>query len=454
VVIGRHGYISMDASVWLRDVGAAFFHLDHDGGMITTSVPRGPDLPALRRAQALAADTAAGVEVARVLLRAKVEGQRALLGDLPGGADTRGAVSAALAEIDAADELRGLLLAESWAAAVYWQAWVELPLRFPPRDLERLPEHWRTFGGRTSLVTNGPRGATNPANAILNLLYALLETETVLACHAVGLDPGIGVFHRDRRDRTSMALDIMEAARPAVDAYLLAFFTQRTLSAREFTETRDGVCRIAPRFAEQFVATCDLWRTHIAPFVELVAHLLAQHARSPVPRLTPITRTNHLLAWDDRRPDRRRRQLSGEFAVLPRTCPDCGAPIRDRRRSYCDECRARRVADRGTSARSKAGDVLARLRAEHRDPAHGGQAAQLRGTKNAAHQRANHEWSGARPDSSVFVLEILPGLRQRPTPELATATGLSEVYCSLIRRGKKTPHPRHWEALRALTALG
>ena len=32
--------------------------------------------------------------------------------------------------------------------------------------------------------------------------------------------------------------------------------------------------------------------------------------------------------------------------------------------------------------------------------------------------------------------------------ELATATGLSEVYCSLIRLGKRVPHPRHWAALR------
>jgi hypothetical protein len=28
------------------------------------------------------------------------------------------------------------------------------------------------------------------------------------------------------------------------------------------------------------------------------------------------------------------------------------------------------------------------------------------------------------------------------------ATGLSHHYCSLIRLGKKVPHPRHWETLR------
>jgi hypothetical protein len=31
------------------------------------------------------------------------------------------------------------------------------------------------------------------------------------------------------------------------------------------------------------------------------------------------------------------------------------------------------------------------------------------------------------------------------------ATGLSLRYVSLIRRGERTPHPRHWEALQAAT---
>jgi CRISPR-associated protein Cas1 len=362
-VIGRHGFVTLDSLAWLRDVRASFVQLDHSGELVAASVPAGPDLPALRRSQALAAESPVGVEIARLLLRVKVEGQLALLDELPAGAQARDAVSAALAEIDAATDLRALLLAESWAAASYWQAWAPLQLPFRARDLEKLPEHWWTVGGRTSLVTNGPRGATNPANAILNLLYALLEAETMLACHAVGLDPGLGIFHSDRRDRASLALDIMESARPAVDAYLLALLTQRTLSAREFTETRDGTCRLAPRFAEHFIETCDLWRRQVGPFVEQVAHLLARHARSPVAETTPLTRANKLAAWDERRPDRRRRLSPDGLATLPRTCPDCGTPIHDRRRWYCDDCRARKIADRGANARVKAAEVLARLRA-------------------------------------------------------------------------------------------
>ena len=59
-------------------------------------------------------------------------------------------------------------------------------------------------------------------------------------------------------------------------------------------------------------------------------------------------------------------------------------------------------------------------------------------------------WTGERRDPAVFQTEVLPGLRRKPIAELVAATGLSEHYCSLIRLGKKVPHPRHWEAFRAL----
>jgi hypothetical protein len=343
-----------------------------------------------------------------------------------------------------------LLSAEAQAASGYWLAWASLPIPFPPRDARNLPEHWTVFGQRASLLTNGPRTATNPAGAILNYLYALLEAETILACHAVGLDPGVGIFHTDRRDRASLALDAMEAVRPAVDAYVLALLTQRTLSAREFVETREGACRITPRLAAELADTCSVWRSHVAPVVEQTAHTLAKHSPSRQPVLTPLTRRNWKRAWDNRAPDRRERRSSSEFAALPDTCRDCGAPLPDRRRRYCDACRSRRFAERGPAARGRAGDVLAQLRSEKRDPAHGGRAAQIRGRKNAAHQAAVRAWTGDRPNPAVFQTEILPGLRRTPIGELVAATGLSEHYCSLIRLGKRVPHPRHWAAFRAV----
>jgi CRISPR-associated endonuclease Cas1 len=282
VLIGRSGYVTLDALRWLHDTGAAFLHVDASGELVACSVAAGADLAGLRRAQALAANGLAGVEVARDVLSQKVSGQRAVLDELPVEVGTMELVERALAEIDSAMALDVLLAAEAQAAAAYWQAWAPLPVSFPRRDAHRLPEHWMVFGQRASLITGGPRLATNPANATLNYLYALLEAEPILACHTVGLDPGLGMLHADRRDRASLALDLMEAARPAVDAYVLALLTQRTLSAREFVETREGGCRITPGFAAELAGTCEVWRSHIAPVVERAAHTFAGMAASPI----------------------------------------------------------------------------------------------------------------------------------------------------------------------------
>src|SRR5436189_70661 len=83
-----------------------------------------------------------------------------------------------------------------------------------------------------------------PANALLNYLYTLLEAETTLALHAAGLDPGIGIWHRDERGRDSLTLDIMEAARPTVDAHILQLLTTGRFRRSDFHETRRGTCRI------------------------------------------------------------------------------------------------------------------------------------------------------------------------------------------------------------------
>ncbi|HEX4033854.1 MAG TPA: CRISPR-associated endonuclease Cas1 [Solirubrobacteraceae bacterium] len=451
VVVGRTGFVTLEALGWLHDSRVALLHINADGELLATSVATGPDLAALRRAQALAATSDVGLEIARAVLTEKVAGQRAVLDELPHTPDTRTLIDRWLTEIASAATLQDLLFAESQAADVYWQAWSPLPVAFSARGGARVPEHWRTFGQRGSLLSGGPRLATNPAGAILNYLYALLEAETVLACHAVGLDPGLGIFHTDRRDRASLALDLMEAVRPLVDSYVLALITQRTMAASDFVETRQGACRLQPRLARELAMTLSAWRRRTAPVVERSAHALAESSPARLPLLTPLTRANQRAAWDSRSPGRGLRQTRDGHLSLPSSCRDCGAPLEDRRRRYCQDCRRVQSATHAAKARCSAATVLAQLRAEQRDPAHGGRAGEIRGAKNAAHQRAVAGWDGERPDPAVFSTEILPGLRRLPVSELITATGLGQHYCSLIRLGKRVPHARHWPAFRKLS---
>ena len=139
-----------------------------------------------------------------------------------------------LAKSKSSDEIR---LWESQAAKAYWGPSREFLVTFPKNDMDRIPEHWKTFGSRISALTSSPRLAVNPPNAMLNyLLYALLESESRLALAALGPDPGIGVLRNDLRARDSLACDLMEPIRPKVDAYLLDCLQRSPLKREWFFE--------------------------------------------------------------------------------------------------------------------------------------------------------------------------------------------------------------------------
>src|SRR6266567_5533465 len=143
--------------------------------------------------------------------------------------------------------------------------------------------HWRTFGTRKSPLSGSPRLAANPANAMLNYLYSVLESEARLAAAALGLDPGLGVLHVDTPARDSLACDLMEAIRPHVDAYVLHWILSQPLRREWFFEQRDGNCRLMASFATRLTETAQVWARAVAPVAEWVARQLwsTTHKRTP-----------------------------------------------------------------------------------------------------------------------------------------------------------------------------
>jgi hypothetical protein len=84
------------------------------------------------------------------------------------------------------------------------------------------------------------------------------------------------------------------------------------------------------------------------------------------------------------------------------------------------------------------------------DPTHGHAAADRRAETNITRKRQARDWDeqhGKLVDLSAFERDILPLIQEIPLSRLQRATGLSLRYVSLIRRGERTPHPRHWLAL-------
>lgn len=131
--------------------------------------------------------------------------------------------------------------------------------------------------------------------------------------------------------------------------------------------------------------------------------------------------------------------------------------LEDRARRYCDDCLPEYREAQSTSFSDAGRTILKELRAEGIDPSHTGEATEKRRTIMDQRRREEAEWDaahcGVEVDESVFYAEILPQLQDLSISNIAKATGLSQQYCSLIRRGLKVPHPRHWTALRRLAEL-
>jgi CRISPR-associated endonuclease Cas1 len=449
VVLGSTGWVTLDALTWCRRLGVGIVVLAPDGIPTLTSTPRQTDDARLRRLLAMAPDLPVGIDIARSLLSRKLSGQAELLAvrfDEPDAATTIADLAEACADVNTVDGLRQL---EASAAALYWQSWAgraECVPNFAARDRSRVPPHWSRYEGRRSVLASGNanRKAERPVNALLNYAYALLESEAILACQAVGLDPGLGIVHNDTKGRQSLALDLIEPVRPSVDGFVLDLLAQRTFRKAEFTETPDGHCRIKAPLTHELAETLPRWAQAVAPVAEEVAHTLGlamagkyvpatplttrkqRHAQAAVKARKEVARTTATSSVRQQRP-------TGSAPRKLWSCPGCGGEVTHRKRTRCDACIA---ADPGQSPVIKGS----------------------RGAAIAARKRALREWDEANPgaafDPEYFAREIQPKLATVKLSVIMEAAGVSKSYASTIRSGRYTPHVSTWAALDALAADG
>ncbi|GBC85707.1 CRISPR-associated endonuclease Cas1 [bacterium HR11] len=184
-----------------------------------------------------AQQTAFALDVARNIVAAKIHNARTLLRHRLRHRPEHPALTDALAQLraiahavpraDDLDRLRGL---EGEAAAVYFRALgasLEDPFFRFERRTRRPPE--------------------DPTNALLSLLYTLLLTAVLHACHVVGLDPYLGVFHQMGYGKPALALDLMEEFRPALaDALALRLIERRTVRPDDFRPPAEADSTPAP----------------------------------------------------------------------------------------------------------------------------------------------------------------------------------------------------------------
>ncbi len=472
VLLGKSGTITLEALAWLRAIGATLVQLNPSGEVLAHSVPYGYDGQPIRRAQALAVATGLDVEVARDLIARKLTGQRANLSRLRGNLQGFDALREALEHADSIEQVR---VYEGQAAAIYWNAWSSVPIRFRNRDLARVPARWARYDSRASILTGAPRAATNPVNALLNYIYALLESEARLALLAAGLDPTLGVLHADQRNRDSFALDAMEPVRPDVDAFLLDLLEDRTFTSRDFTELSNGICRISAPLTHELALTLPHWRECLRPIVADLAQTFRdahsnrsvepciRSARVPgrrtkpgppsplshTPRKTSQPRPYATRAW--------RAPTVEAPPANPTACAMCGEPVLKRRRRHCEACMPKARREHGLRAIEAARKVLAAQTAAGHDPRGGADVNRMRGEAISEGHRRNRSWAREHPgqcDEAWFKREVTPKLDVFSLKEIGNTTGLSLAASSRIRSGAKVPHPRHWDRLLALVEAG
>ena len=241
IQIGRGAQITSDAVMLAIDNEIDIIFTDQSGhpkGRIWS--PQYGSISTIRKGQlAFTYSSDALVWIKGILLQ-KMANQQALLLMLPESKDERLGVMqqraidkieefrVKLREIedtklvsDVAVELRGF---EGMASKYYFEV-----------SAQYLPEEYR-FGSRTQ------HPARDPFNAFLNygygVLYGKIEGELIRA----GIDPYIGVLHRDDYNRPVLVYDVIEIYRIWVDYVVCNLVCQRVITDEYYSIRSDDSC--------------------------------------------------------------------------------------------------------------------------------------------------------------------------------------------------------------------
>jgi CRISPR-associated protein Cas1 len=260
VVVDADGSVTFDVLSWLSTQGIPLIQVNWRGETIVVSAPCGSSVdPKLSAAQKLVhASASRRLAVCRRLVTEKITETVATLEQaiplVPAREIALQEAASSLLQMrkmppqDAAT-LRGV---EGRVAQAYFRSWRSITLTWVAR--KPIPNEWRQIGPRVSPKSGTNRDATHPVNSILNLGYAVLESQIRLGITAAGLDPYMGYFHTRWRERQGLVLDLMEPMRPVVDRAVLRFVQSHTFSAGDVTLRDDGVCRLNPQLARQVVS--------------------------------------------------------------------------------------------------------------------------------------------------------------------------------------------------------
>jgi CRISP-associated protein Cas1 len=138
-------------------------------------------------------------------------------------------------------------------------------------------------------------------NALLSFVYVILANDIRSSLETTGLDPQVGLFHRLRSGRPSLALDLMEELRAYIaDRVVLSLINLKQISISDFEIRETGEIRLTDRGRKEVLTAYQKRKDEIIehPFIEekitvgLIPHiqsmLLARFIRGDMDEYPPF----------------------------------------------------------------------------------------------------------------------------------------------------------------------
>ena len=271
VILDGSGNVTLDAIDWLASQRVPLIRLRWNGSFasVLTSGGQAASTSKVQWQQKIRNDPRARLAFAIGLIREKADNSLRTLEEYHPQSELRDRACAKIAA--RAKSLKhnpprtysSLLGVEGSIAGDYFRVWAGIPLKWKAAKRYPIPEDWKSYKSRVALRTgirlgrNGGgynRGASHPVNAMLNYAYTVLVSRLQIRLIADGYDPMLGILHQKaylRGISPAFALDHMEPMRPVVDRAVLQLIGQTTFSGADFSNQRDGVCRLNPELARR-----------------------------------------------------------------------------------------------------------------------------------------------------------------------------------------------------------
>jgi hypothetical protein len=225
-----------------------------------------------------------------------------------------------------------------------------------------------------------------------------------------------------------------------VDSYVFDWLQRGPLRREWFLEQTNGNCRLLGSFAAQLSETAAAWRKAVSPYAEEAAKIFWQGRAKRLKFTFLPTRLTQA-----RRSQAKAGNLVANVTAIPRPqlrCQRCGGPV-TAGSIYCGKC-VPAIDRESMLEKAKLGRIAT----------HSPMAEARRAATHAKQVEALRRWNPSELpkwlDEDIYRVEILPRLSELTTKKIRMAIDVSHPYATLIKRGSKIPHPRHWLPLAEL----